>query len=232
MIVSGNQAYIADGLSGLQIVNVSNQFNPALSSSFNDSGYGNYGSVGVTGNSLCASDGNNLKIFDLSQPNELSVPIGQVSGIGAGKVTAANGIAYVRATNGIRLYSLATPSAPQLKYTISNSVVYADDMQILGSTLYLAGRVGSAAPRFVAVDVSNPSSPIVHPSHDFSISSSEAWSLAVNGNKAVVGIFGQTQLRMLDISNLNAPVETWKFNNNISSHKHSNIIRRNLCLCH
>ena len=119
MIISGSQVYVANGSSGLQTVNVSSPFNPSLSSTFTELSYGNYGSVGVTGNILCASDGNNLKIFDVSQPGELSEPVGHVDGIGAEKIVAANGIACVGANNGIRLYSLATSSVPQLEYTIS-----------------------------------------------------------------------------------------------------------------
>ena len=139
MILSGNQIYTAAGMIGLQIINVASPYSPSLLGSFSDSAvYGAYWSVAATGNALCASDYKNFKVFDLSQP---SLPlVANVSGINAGqKVVAQNGIAYVEAGDGMRLYSVATPSSPQLKSTIANSVVYPYDMQVVGITLYVRG---------------------------------------------------------------------------------------------
>jgi hypothetical protein len=78
--------------------------------------------------------------------------------------------------------------------------------------LYIVGQNQSAQPRFVAYDVTNPASPILRGTKDFTeyAPGSYAESVAVNGNKALVGIetnLGQGKMCVLDISNLSAPVE-------------------------
>jgi hypothetical protein len=213
MILSGNQAYIAAGTLGLQIADVSNPYSPAALGSFNDSQlYGQPLYVAVTGNSLCAANGN-FRIFDASQPGQLT-PVSSPIAIGASRVVAGNGLAYVQAQDGTRIYSLATPSSPQLKATISNSVVYARDLQLSGTMLYSAGYVGASIPCFVATDVSNPSSPAVRGTKNFSDTSAIASCLAISGNKALIGIQGNNSNRIscLDISNVGSPVERGSLN--------------------
>ena len=213
MILSGNQAYIAAGTLGLQIVDVSNPYSPAALGSFNDSQlYAQPFYVAVTGNSLCTANGN-IRIFDASQPGTLT-PVSSPIAIGASRVVAGNGLAYVQAQDGTRIYSLATPSSPQLKATISNSVVYARDLQLSGTMLYSAGYVGASIPCFVATDVSNPSSPAVRGTKNFSDTSAIASCLAINGNKALIGIQGNNSNRIscVDISNVGSPVERGSLN--------------------
>ena len=206
MIVSGSQIYTMAGLLGLQIVNISSPFAPSLLTSFTDSGlYASYWSVAVTGNALCASDYKNFKVFDASQ---LSMPlVANLTGMGAAnRLVAQNGIAYLKASDGTRLYSVATPSSPQFKSTISNSVVYPYGMQIIGTTLYIVGYNGSGA-RFVAVDVSNPSAPVTRGTKDFPDTGyALAQTVAVNGSKALVGLVGG-RISFLDISTISSPVE-------------------------
>ena len=208
MIVSGNQIFTMAGQPGLQIINVSSPFAPSLLTSFTDSGlYASYWSVAVTGNALFASDDKNFKVFDLSQPG---LPlVANISGTSIGdKLIAQNGIAYLKASDGTRIYNVATPNVPVLKATIANSVVYPHDMQVVGTTLYVAGYNGSGA-RFAAIDVSNPSSPSTRGTKDFSDSGyAYGWSLAVNGSKALVGINSSSnRISFLDISNLSSPIE-------------------------
>lgn len=211
MIISGTQAYIASGSLGLLIADVSNPYNPSALGTFNDGQlYGQPLYVAVTGNSLCAANGD-LKIFDANQLGKLT-PVGQLSSIGARKIVAENGIAYVEAQDGVRFYSLATPSSPQFEATISNSVVYPSDMQLVGTTLYIAGYIGFQSPRFVAINVSSPTSPSILGTKDFSDAGANAWRLAINGNKALVGIGGNTnRISFLDISNIGSPVERASF---------------------
>jgi hypothetical protein len=217
MILSGNQAYIAAGSLGLQIADVSNPYSPAALGSFNDSQlYGQPLYVAVTANSLCVANGN-IRIFDASQPGQLT-PVSSPSAIVGGRVVAGNGLAYARAQDGTRIYSLATPSSPQLKATISNSVVYAADLQLSGTMLYSAGYVGGSiggsTPCFVATDVSTPSSPVVRGTKNFSDTSAFASCLAVSGNKALIGIQGNNSNRIsfVDVSNVGSPVERASLN--------------------
>jgi hypothetical protein len=78
-------------------------------------------------------------------------------------------------------------------------------MQLVGTTLYVSGMIRGTA-RFVAIDVSNPSTYSVRGTKDFT-GSFNGWSVAVNGNKALVGLTGTNRISILDISNINSPVE-------------------------
>jgi hypothetical protein len=217
MVASGNQIYVAGGYSGLEILNVSNPFSPSLLGQYNDSGLfsGNYSSCAVTGNSLCAPLGG-FNVFDVSQPSHGT--LAATLSAGGSPVVAANGIAYcanATANSGVQIIRVTTPASPQLLGSISNTVIFDGSMQLSGNTLYVAGEnLATEQPRFVAIDVSNPSSPRVSCTKDFTEFSSGlgslATSVAVSGSKVVVGIHssaGVVQLNVLDISNLSAPVE-------------------------
>jgi hypothetical protein len=139
MTISGGYAYVASGQPGLQIFDVSNPYSPSFLALFSDSSlYGAYWSVAATGNALCASDDRTFKVFDMSQPG---LPlVANLSGTGVGDtLVAQNALAYLKASDGIRIYSVATPASPQLKATVANSVVCPRDMQAIGNMLYVAG---------------------------------------------------------------------------------------------
>ncbi len=223
MLISGSSAYIAGGASGFQNVNISNPNSPSLLAQYNDSGLfsGNYFSCAVTSNSLCGPAGE-FNVFDVSQPGHATLAA-ELSGSGS-PVVAGNGIAYLAngtANSGVQIISVSTPTSPQLIASISNTVIFDGKMQLSGNTLYVAGEnLTTEQPRFIAVNVSNPSSPVVSCTKDFTEFSSGlgslAISVAVNGSKALVGIHsssGVVQLNVLDISNLSAPVEEGSLNN-------------------
>ena len=227
MSISGSSAYVAGGRAGLKVVDVSNPYSPAALASFSDGGmYGNYDSVAVTGNILCADvygvvsfSFGDLKVFDVSQPSRPTL-LAQLSGISENsQVIAQNGIAYLIGngpdTLGLstRIVSVRTPSAPTLLATIPNSVIYNYQMALVGNMLYESGetRSGSSSQaRFVAIDVSNPASPVVVGTKDWT--GFAGWTyglcLSVSGTKAVVGIAGDNySLRILDLANPSNPVE-------------------------
>ena len=220
MIVSGSYAYIASGKGGVSIANVSNPYSPTIAATFTDSGsYGQYNAVAASGNTLCAdlsgSMFGDLKVFDTSQPNSPSL-VGQLTGITENmQVLSQNGIAYLIGngydTNQLsaRLINITTPSSPQLVYTVPDTVIYNYKLALAGTMLYGAGENPSRnAPRFAAIDVSNPNSPIVRSTHDYALPNAYGWSVAVNGNRAALGVIGATNLLcILDISNVSAPVE-------------------------
>lgn len=134
MCISGNTAYIGGRESGVRIVDVSNPYSPGALASFSDGGmYGNYASVAVTGNTLCAdvyptAPGifGDLKVFDVSQPSRPTL-LAQLSGISENsQVIAQNGIVYLIGNGydalglSIRIVSVRVPSSPALLATISN----------------------------------------------------------------------------------------------------------------
>jgi hypothetical protein len=211
MGIFGNRAFIADGAAGLQIVDVSNPGNPLSLATFTDSGaYGNYGSVALSGNSLCAALGD-FTVFDVSRPGQPTL-LARLNGLGASGVVAGNGVAYFKANNNvIDVVSISTPASPKILTSIPYSVVHAYSIILAGNTLYAVGNNTLNQPRFTAVDVSNPLSPQVIGTVDFaSLGQGLARSVGVAGNKAVIGInpnSGQPRITVLDISNLSAPVE-------------------------
>ena len=217
MLVTGGRAYVAGGGSGLQIVTVSNPHSPSSLGLFTDGGAcGNYGTVAVSGNALCAATGD-FRVFDITQPNQPTL-IGQVTGIGASRVVAGNGYAYSTVNNNIAVIRFTTPSSPQVVANIPTSIVYGYKLAIAGNILYAAGLNVSTQPRFVAIDVSNPALPAVLGTKDFStFGTGLARALAVNGTKAVVGLYPysgqQPKISILDISNLSAPVEQGSITN-------------------
>jgi hypothetical protein len=211
MLISGSRAYVAAGGTGLQIVDVSNPSSPVSVAAFADSGlYGNYGAVGMTGNYLCVGAGD-FKVFNVNQPSQ-PLLVGQLSGIGASKVVAGNGVACATANNNVIDVISIGAGSPQIVASIPSSAVYAVRLALAGSMLYAVGVNASSQARFVAVDVSNPLLPTVRGTEDFtSLGTGMAYAVAASGSKAVVGIYsyssGIYSLHILDISNASAPVD-------------------------
>ena len=210
MLISGSRAYVAAGGTGLQIVDISSPSNPLSVAAFADSGlYGNYGAVGMTGNYLCVGAGD-FKVFNVSQPSQ-PLLVGQLSGIGASKVVAGNGVAYTTANNNVIDVITIGAGSPQIVASIPSSAVYATRLALAGNVLCAVGDNTSSQARFVAVDVSNPASPTVRGTKDFtSLGTGLARGVAASGGKAVVAISpnsGQPMLSFLDISNLSTPTE-------------------------
>jgi DNA-binding beta-propeller fold protein YncE len=70
--VSGNYAYVADGSSGLQIINISNPASPILAGSFNTPGYAR--GVTVSGNYAYVADGfSRIPVLDISDPSNITL---------------------------------------------------------------------------------------------------------------------------------------------------------------
>jgi hypothetical protein len=208
LAVAGNRAYIPGG-SGLSVIDVSNPLSPSLAGSLS-SVSGSYGSVALSGNYLYACvDGvvSGVRIFDVANP-ALPTRVGQYDGIGgsSGQVLVTNGVAYV---NGFgtetRILNVANPAAPALLGTIPVTAIYASKMALSGNILFVAGSDTSFNGKFAAFDVTTPSSPIQRGQVSFPSTDQGAVSVAVSGNTAVVGL-NSYELRVLDVSNVNAPV--------------------------
>ena len=135
MIIASNRAYVAAGVFGVQIVDISNANSPASLASFTDGGLAfSPNSVAISGNSLCAANGD-FKVFDINNPSKPTL-VGQLSAIGAGKVVAGNGKAYVTGNNNaMDVIDISTPGSPKILTTIPSSSVYPSKMALLGSTL-------------------------------------------------------------------------------------------------
>jgi len=202
LTVAGSRAYVPGG-AGFSIVDISTPTSPSLSGSLSSLS-GNYGSTALAGNLAYVFVGHGYKAFNVTNP-ALPVLVGQYVGMpgGAGQILPANGIAYI---NGFgtetRILNVANPAAPILLNTIPVTTIYGMKMALSGNVLFIAGDDTSNNGKFIAFDVSTPSSPIQRGQVSFT---SAAVSVAVNGSKAVVGL-NSRELKVLDVSNVNAPV--------------------------
>ena len=215
ILVSGTKAYVSGGSVGLEIVDVSNPYSQVLSSSFTDSGvFRPYNSVAVTGNSMSACgypegtiDGFNT-IFDVSNPSRPTFAANPNAG--GSFVLAKNGLAYVLNGNSNSIFNVSTPSSPTLVKLFANTAIPGIRMSLAGNMLYVVGDTGGASqPYLAAIDVSTPSSPVIRGTKTFTeFSSGQAYAIAVNGTKALVGITAsENEVITLDISNIATPVE-------------------------
>lgn len=219
-VVIGSRAYLPGGTNGLQLVDVSNSASPVLTSAFKDSSAcGNWMFTALAGNTLCAVVNTDFEVLDVSNANQ-PVITGQLSGIAANAnygspIVAKNGLAFIHGDgvnsnhDSTRIIDVSTPASPQLKATVLASVIQNYSMALDGNVLYVAGQIGSRA-RFAAIDVSNPSSPVVRSNRDLTAPGAYtvAISVAVKGGKTAVGIQGDTnQVSILDVSDPASPVE-------------------------
>ena len=205
LAVSGNRCYLAGGPNGFLIVDVSNPAIPASLAQLAASS-GDYTSAARSGNFLYATFGNGFGVFDISSP-ALPTLVGKYSGLSGWDIVVTNGIAcFCGGGTETRIVNVSNPSAPALISTIPGTFVYAYKMVRAGNLLLIAGNLGFSHAGFALVDVGSPASPLTHSKLDFGPSSGTAWSVAVSGNKAVVGL-DSGELKVLDISNIDAPVE-------------------------
>ena len=219
LIVSGTKAYIAGASSGLEVVDISSPYSPSLLTTFTDSGaIGAFNSAAVTGNAMpvCGyPQGTNVgfnSIFDVSDP---SAPTFRANpNVGGSSVLAKNGIAYVLEGNTCRIYNVASPSSPQLLKTFDNSVYHAVCMTLSGNTLFFGGFDSSYLPCLAAVDVTTPSQPAIRSTKSIpGYGSAGIYSIAINGNKAFIGMNTGNSVAVLDITNITAPVVLGSYSN-------------------
>ena len=208
MLVSGTRAYITGGSSGLKLMDVSNPSNPVLLSAYTDSGaYGSDLSMAVTGNLACTAN-NDFKLFDVTQPQQPTL-LGQLNSVGATAVVAQNGYAFfIGNGNVVNVVRLSGAGAPQVVTTISTSIVFSSCLAINGNVLFVGGMNGSSQPRLAAFDISNPAAPVLLSTKDYPALSGFGRTISVAGNQLLLGIASTPKtLSVLDISNINAPVE-------------------------
>jgi len=208
LAASGNRAYMPAGANGFSIVDASTPSSPTLLGSLSAVS-GDYGSISISGNYLYSSvyaGVNGLKIFDITNP-ALPIQVGQYSGVGGsqGNVLVTNGVAYLNGSGTeTRILSVANPAAPTLLSSIPVTTVYALKKALSGNTLFIAGFDSSDNGKFIAFDVSIPSSPTQRGQIDFTSANQQAISVAVMGNKAVVGL-NSGEIKIVDVSNVNSP---------------------------
>jgi len=196
VFVSGNYAYVVEGLNGLQVIDISTPSSPSEVGSYNTPG--NAHDVFVSGNYAYIADWNSgLRVIDISTPSSPNeVGFYDTSGSARGVYVSGN-YAYVADNfSGLQIIDISTPSSPSWVglYNTSGS---AAGVYVSGNYAYVAG--GSSGLQVIAI--SNPSSPSEVGSYN-----TPGWAhdVFVSGNYAYVAD-DLSGLRVIVISNPSSP---------------------------
>ncbi|MBD2443154.1 DUF4347 domain-containing protein [Dolichospermum sp. FACHB-1091] len=195
--VVGNYAYVGDGYSGLQIIDISNPTTPTLKGNYNTSGNA-YG-VQVVGNyAYVADEYSGLQIIDISNPTTPTLKGNYDTSGRAIGVQVVGNYAYVADEySGLQIIDISNPTTPTLKGNYDTSG-YASGVQVVGNYAYVADGYSGLQ----IIDISNSTTPTLKGNYDTS-----GWAegvLQVVGNYAYVGDSG-SGLQIIDISNPTTP---------------------------
>jgi hypothetical protein len=195
VFVDGNRAFVADGASGLVIVDVSNSAAPVLLGSYDTPGDAK--DVVVSGNyAFVADGGGGLQIVDVQNP---AVPV--IAGVfatpnDARAVVIDGDRAFVSdATVGLYAVDITDPALPALLGTVALAPAVVVDLDIDGTHLFAA----IDATGLEIYDVANPAAPALLGTY----ATSNASSVDVDGDLALVTV--GTGVKAIDVSNPVSP---------------------------
>jgi hypothetical protein len=200
--VAGNYAYVADGESGLRVIDVSDPTDPS-EVGFYDT-HGSAGDVAVVGDYAYVADGSfGLWVFDISDPTS-PTEVGFYNTPGSASDVAVSGdYAYVADYGGgLRVVDVSNPASPSEVGYSNPWGVYAEAVAMAEGFAYVAA--GSYGLR--VIDVSDPSTP-------FGVGSTymgRASDVAVAGSYAFVTDVDDSTgsgLRVVNVSNPAIPSE-------------------------
>ena len=195
-VSQGHLTFIADGASGLRIVDVNNPDAPTLVSSYAPTG-GVYG-VSIQTNLLYLALGTNgLEIVNISNP-AAPVRLGGCDTPGnAVNVDVQGGIAFVAdGTPGIQLITVTNPTSPSIIATYDTSD-FAYDVRVSNNHTFIADGIGGLK----IVNVSTPTNPVFAASYD---TSGTALAVKIVGNRAYVAD-GNQGLLIFDVQDPTTP---------------------------
>ncbi len=195
--LSGSYAYVADGGSGLQIIDVSNPVSPFLKGAYDTPDFAR--SVALSGSRAYVADGSSgLQIIDVSNPASPTW-IGAYDTPGYAMGVALDGsYAYVAdGSSGLLIIDVSNPASPFRKGSYYTSD-FAYGVALSGSYAYVAyGYSG-----LQIIDVSNPASPFLKGSYD---TPGTAYGVALSGSYAYVAD-DNSGLQIIDVSNPASPL--------------------------
>ncbi|MHB8120129.1 MAG: SdrD B-like domain-containing protein, partial [Methanothrix sp.] len=189
--LSGSYAYVADGSSGLRIIDISNPASPFLKGTYNTPGTA-YG-VALSGSYAYVADGSSgLQIIDISNPANPFLK-GTYNTPGTARSVALSGsYAYVAdGSSGLQTIDISNPANPFLKGTY-DTTGYARSVALSGSYAYVAD--GDSGLQII--DISNPASPFLKGTDN---TPGYAQYVALSGSYAYMAV-GGSGLQIIDIS--------------------------------
>jgi hypothetical protein len=197
--VSGNYAYLAYGIQGLQILDVTNPSNPIFKGGYHIPGFAL--DVSTSGNyAYLVGFGDTFKELEIIDITNSSKPIFKGSYNTPGdpiKIKLFENYAYVaEKDSGLQIIDISDPANPKLKgrwYETSNFV---SDIDVSGNYAYLTnGDLG-----LYILNISNPAKPFLKGSY---LTRDSAYVVVVSENYAYVG--DGSGFRIIDVSDPSKP---------------------------
>ncbi|MDX2472130.1 MAG: hypothetical protein QNL91_00320, partial [Candidatus Krumholzibacteria bacterium] len=175
IVVTGSKAFLADGYSGLQVIDITDPWLPTIVGTINTPGY-SY-EVRVAGDLAYVADHTGgLRIIDISDITN-PVEIGSyVPGFTALGLAVQGHLAFVGfgTSGGVHIVDVSNPALPTLVAALTTNTGDARTVDVAGDHLYVAaGNVG-----MVVFDISTPTSPV------------EVGKVSVNGSVNAVAVQG------------------------------------------
>ncbi|MDH6083979.1 Calx-beta domain-containing protein [Umezakia ovalisporum] len=197
--VVGDYAYVADGSSGLQILNITNPSSPTLTASYDTPDFAL--GVQVVGNYAYVADGESgLQIINITNPSSPTLIGSFDTPDFALGVQVVGNYAYVAdGDSGLQILNITNPSSPSLTASY-DTPDFALGVQVVGNYAYVAdGESG-----LQIINITNPFSPTLTASYD---TPGSAEGVQVVGNYAYVAD-GESGLQILNITNPSNPTLT------------------------
>jgi hypothetical protein len=193
--VSGNYAYVADQLSGLQVIDISDPTNPTSAGSYDTPGSA-YG-VAISGDYAYVADRlSGLQTIDISDPENPTLAGGYDTPSDAMSVAISGDYAYVADFMTLQVINISDPTNPTLAGSCSTPGT-AWRVDISGDYAYIADRDSGLQ----VIDISDPANPTLAGSYD---TPGNAYGVAVSGDHAYVAD-GGSGLQVIDISDPTNP---------------------------
>ena len=192
--VMGNYAYVADGFSGLQVIDISDPSNPFIIGSIR---FGWRFTVGVyvTGN-YAYTVGHGLQVIDISDPTNPRI-VGSTDTPG-GAIYVVGNYAYVACGDtGLQVIDVSDPTNPNIVGS-ADTTSYAYGVCVAGNYAYVANYTSGLE----VIEISDPTNPVAVGSVDTPGIASDVY---VVGNYAYVAD-NDSGLQVIDISDPTSPI--------------------------
>jgi hypothetical protein len=184
--VWGTHAYVADDVSGLQVINITNPASPEIVASVDTPGVAV--DVAVFGTLACVADyDSGLHVIDITEPESPQI-VGSVDTGRTRSVAVSSTHAYV-VSDGLLVVDITNPANPQIVGSVDTP---GGGVAVSGNHAYVASSSG-----LHIVDITNPANPQILGSVD---TPDRALNVAVAGTHAYVADF-RSGLQIVDITN-------------------------------